>query len=192
MNRRELLSQVCCFGACSCAASVLLTEECSGAQNNASESKEVQELQSKLWKLQWWQDHTKRQFAKLWELLEPHLDEKERLAIIEQLGRNCASSLGWDKEYKGNPEGFFEHMGRLQGETFEYDKANGIITVTTPERDCVCGLVNSKFTPAYFCHCSVGWQKHMYENILGKEVDVEVKESVLKGAKRCAFEIRVR
>ena len=95
-------------------------------------------------------------------------------------------------KYKNNPEGFFEHMEQSQSEKFEYDKANGIITITTPERDCVCGMVNSKITPAYFCQCSIGWQKQTYETILGKAIDVELKESVLRGSKRCVFEVRIR
>jgi hypothetical protein len=192
MNRRELLNHACGVGLCSCAAAVIFDDSCSAAQENNTGSEELQKMQKELNRKQWWLDHTKKQFAKLWELLEPHLDEKKRLDIIEQLGRNCAKLIGLGERYKGNPQGYFEHMGRLQGEKFEYDKANGIIKATTPERDCVCGLVNSKITPAYFCHCSIGWQKQMYETILDKAVDAELKESVLRGSKRCVFEIRIR
>ncbi len=192
MNRRELLNRACGMGMCSCTATVIFDNLCSGVQNDTEENEELQKVQRELHRSQWWLDHTKKQFAKLWELLKPHLDDKKRLDIIEELGRNCAKSLGWGEKFKGNPEGFFEHMERTQGETFEYDKAKGVIKVTTPERDCVCGLVNSKITPAFFCHCSIGWQKQMYETILGKTVDAELKESVLKGSKRCVFQIRIR
>jgi len=192
MDRRELLSRACGMGMCSCAAAVFLDDSCSAAQENNTDSEELHKVQRELFRKQWWLDHTKKQIAKLWKLLEPHLNEKERLDILEQLGRNCAKSLGWGEQYKGNPEGFFEHMERSQGEKFEYDKANGIIKVTTPERDCVCGMVNSKITPAYVCNCSIGWQKQMYETILGKSVDAELKESVLRGSKRCVFEVRIR
>jgi predicted hydrocarbon binding protein len=82
-------------------------------------------------------------------------------------------------------------MQDSQNETFEYDRDNGIITVTTPQRDCVCAMVDSKKTPPYFCQCSAGWQKETYETILDKKVDVELKESVLRGSKRCVFEIRI-
>ena len=192
MNRRELLNRACGMGMCSCAVSVLFENPSSGAQNNTVENKELQEVQTELNRCKWWLDHGSKQFAMLWQLLEPQLDEEKRREILEQLGRNCAKSIGWGERYKGNPEGFFNYMNQKNGETFAYDKEDGVITVVTRERDCECKLVNSKITPAYFCHCSMGWQKQMYETILGKPVDTELKESVLRGSKRCVFEIRIR
>ena len=192
MKRRELLSRACGMGMCSCAAAVIMDDSCDASQENQNQNEEFQKVQKELSRKQWWLDHTKKQIARLWELLELHLDDKVRLAIIEQLGRNCAKSLVWGEKYKDNPEGFFQHMEQSQGEKFEYDKTKGIIKITTPERDCVCGMVDSKITPMYFCQCSIGWQKQMYETILGKAVDVELKESVLRGWKRCVFEVRIR
>ena len=112
--------------------------------------------------------------AKLWELLEPHLDEATRQDIIEQLGRNCAKRIGWAEEFKGNVQGFFRRMKEIAREDLVYDEAQGVITATSQERDCVCSLVDSKVTPPYFCHCSIGWQKQTYETILGRKVEVEL------------------
>ena len=187
MDRRDLLKQTCGMGLCACAASGIMAQASQAGEAGPA----PQDTDRQLKRLQWWQDHTKKQIAKLWALLEPHLDEKTRLNIIEQLGRNCASMLGWARQFKGNTEGFFQKMKESQGEELTFDKEKGIITVTTPERDCVCGLVNSKITPAYFCQCSIGWQKETYETILGKKVEVELKESVLRGSKRCVFRIHV-
>jgi predicted hydrocarbon binding protein len=184
MNRRDLIKQGCGMGLCACAGAALLGEASEAAEGADDQGRQLQHLQ-------WWQDHTKSQMAKLWELLEPHLDEKTRQEIIEQLGRNCAKRLGWAKRFKRDLKGFFRQMKESQGEDLAYDEAHGIITVTSPERDCVCGLVNSKITPPYFCHCSVGWQKETYETILGKKVDVEITESVLHGGKRCVFRIQI-
>ena len=172
------------MGLCACVGSAVVDQACPAAQGAGNPDQQIR-------RLQWWQDHTKRQVARLWKLLEPHLDERKRQDIIEQLGRNCASTLGWAKEFKGNMEGFFLRMKETQGEEIVFDKEEGVITVTTPERDCVCGLVNSKITPAYFCQCSIGWQKETYEAILGKKVEVEIKESVLRGSKRCVFKLRI-
>ena len=135
--------------------------------------------------------HTQKQTAKLWQLLETRLNEKTRVAILEDLGRNCAGSLGWAKQYQGNLEGYFKHLNDKLGETPVYDKDKGVITITTRERDCDCRMVSSKITPPIFCACSVGWQKYTYESILDKKVEVEVKESVLRGSKRCVFEVRI-
>jgi predicted hydrocarbon binding protein len=192
MKRRELLNRACGMGMCSCAASVMFEDLSSGAQNDAAENKKLREVQKELNSCKWWLEHGSKQLAKLWELLEQHLDDTKRREILEQLGRNCAKSLGWGEKYKGNPEGFFKFMNQKQGETFTYDKEKGLITVVTRERECDCKLVNSKLTPAYFCHCSMGWQKQMYETILGKSVETELKESVLQGSKRCVFQIRIK
>lgn len=186
MDRRQLIKQTCGMGLCACVGVTALAKSCIGA-----EGADTDDMGRQLHRLQWWQDHTKSQMAKLWELLEPHLDEATRRDIIEQLGRNCAKKLGWAEQHQGDMQGFFRQMKQRAGEDIELDEARGVITVRSQERDCVCGLVNSKITPPYFCHCSVGWQKQTYETILGKQVDVEIKESVLHGDKRCVFEIRI-
>ncbi|MBN2180391.1 MAG: hypothetical protein JW715_00650 [Sedimentisphaerales bacterium] len=192
MNRRDLLNRACGMGMCSCAASVMIESSGSAAQSDTAENKKLQEIQTELNRTQWWLDHGAKQLARLWQLLEPHLDDAKRREILEQLGRNCAKSIGWGEKYKGNPEGFFNYMNQKNGETFTYDKEKGIIDVVTRERECECRLVNSKLTPAYFCHCSMGWQKQMYETILGKPVETELKESVLQGSKRCVFQIHIK
>jgi predicted hydrocarbon binding protein len=190
MHRRELLGGACGIGACSCIGVLLGANKTQAAQTNPEPA--VNELKMQNDKLKWWAEHTKKQLALLWQLLENHLDEGTRNTIIEQLGRNCAKSLGWPARFRGNPEGFFEFMKQQQGEKIVYDKERGVIMVETPQRDCVCGMVNSKITPSYFCRCSVGWQKEMYETILGKSVDCEVVESVLRGSKRCVFKNTIK
>jgi predicted hydrocarbon binding protein len=185
MNRRQLLGNACGIGVCSCLGALLPANETQAAEANPEI--DVNKLREQNDQLNWWAGHTKKQLAKLWQLLEPHLDENTRNNILEQLGRNCAKSVGWPQQFKGNPEGFFELMNKNLGEKITYDKERGIISVETPQRDCVCGMVNSKITPPYFCRCSVGWQKEMYETILGKHVECEIVESVLRGSKRCVF-----
>jgi len=187
MDGKKAMKQTCGTGGCSCAASGITAQTVQAGEAGQA----APDADRQIKKLQWWQDHNRKQMAKLWTLLEAHLDEKTRLGIIEQLGRNCASMLGWAREFRGNPEGFFERMRQRQGEDVVFDKEKGTITITTPERDCVCGLVKNGVTPAYFCQCSIGWQKETYKTILGKKVEVELKESVLRGSKRCVFEVRI-
>jgi hypothetical protein len=190
LNRRQMIGGTCGMGLCSCLGAIL-----PGGEAIAEEAKpdmSIDQIKEQNRKLSWWADHSKKQLTELWRQLEPHLDEKKRNDIIEQLGRNCARSLGWAKKYKGDPEGFFKHMKQSGNEDITYDKEHGIISVVGPEHDCVCGMVNSKITPAYFCNCSKGWQKETYETILGKQVDCEIVESVLYGGKRCVFKITIK
>ncbi len=185
--RRQLLKHGCAMGLCACAGTAMAAQGSEQERKEAASPAQAEELR----KLQWWMSHTQRQTAKLWQLLETRLDEKTRIAILEELGRNCAGSLGWAKQYKGNLEGYFKHLNDRLGETPVYDKDKGIITITTRERDCDCRMVSSTITPPIFCACSIGWQKYTYETILDKKVEVEVRESVLRGSKRCVFEVRI-
>jgi predicted ArsR family transcriptional regulator len=65
--------------------------------------------------------------------------------------------------------------------------------VTSPERsDCFCPLISvAAKTPEVVCNCSLGWHSKTWETVTGKKVEVQLKESVLRGGKRCVFEVRV-
>jgi predicted hydrocarbon binding protein len=195
MERRKFLTHTCGLGACACSALLLLSEQeaIAAGENEGKNTQEKLEkgLHEELGRLRWWSKHAQNQIAKLMELLQTHLDEKTRIGIMEQMGRNCAKSIGWAEKYRGNVEGFFQYMNNHNGETFTYDKEKGVITIVTRVRDCDCRLVDSKKTPPYYCYCSAGWQKYTYETILGKSVDVKIKESVLFGQPRCVFEVTV-
>lgn len=185
MKRRDLLGKACGLGMCGCLTSVACGEESTPQAELKAKNKELN-------RVTWWLKHGKKQWAKLWETLPTCLDQNTCEKVIEELGRNCFKNIPWLQKYQGDPEGFFAKMNQKHGETFTYDKEQGRILVVTRERDCDCQFIDSKKTPPIACHCSVGWQKQAYETILGKKVDVTVKESVLRGSKRCVFEIQVK
>lgn len=43
--------------------------------------------------------------------------------------------------------------------------------------------------PETYCCCSIGWAKALFETALGREVEVELKTSVLHGNKECRIQI---
>jgi hypothetical protein len=143
-------------------------------------------------RLKWRLDFAQRRFARLIEILDSTLDEGTLRGIVEGLGRYCSGTIGFIQEHEGDVEGYFEQIRQRWGEEAEFDRERGVITVVTPERECVCPLVDSRSMPASICNCSLGWQKQTYETILGRSVEVELKESALRGSKRCVFEIHVR
>jgi predicted hydrocarbon binding protein len=187
MDKRAFLKTACGLGFCSCVPAVFGTGQSEPAQKNP----ETDKLREENWRLNWRLNHARNQLARLMELLEPELDPSVRKRILQELGRNCAKSLGWAEKYKGNPEGFFEQMKSHSGEQLAFDPTGKIITIVTRERDCDCPLVDSSKMPPGYCDCSIGWQKETYETILGKSVEVDLKESVLRGSKRCVFEVRI-
>jgi len=141
----------------------------------------------------WRLPFVKDRYAKLLQILADIVDEKTVNEILRQLGRHCASTLPVVNRHKGDIDGYISAFKQQANEDITYDREKGIITVVGPERaDCFCPLngVRQK-TPKIACNCSLGWQKYTYETILGKEVRVELKESVLRGGKRCVFEIHV-
>ncbi|HBF35649.1 TPA: hypothetical protein DDW35_13890 [Candidatus Sumerlaeota bacterium] len=193
MDRRDLLKQACGMGMCACAGA-LMSPVCNAlaAETVSPTPSPIPTSVDEAKRNEWWLKHSQKQTAELWKMLGTKLDEKTQVEILEQLGRNCAKNLNWAKKYKNNPDAFFKYMKEHSGEQIDYDKEKGVITVVTKERDCDCRLVNSKITPSIFCACSQGWQKQTYEDILGKLVDVEVKESVLRGSKRCVFIVTIK
>ena len=79
----------------------------------------------------------------------------------------------------------------VMGGSIKQNKNKKIIKIHDKKREtCFCPFVNHKFTSIDFCNCSIGWQKETYESILGKPVEVNIEESVLRGGKRCSFTIK--
>ena len=179
MDRKEFLKSCVC-GVCACATAGLIPS----AELSAAEPAKPED-----WRLPFVKDR----YAKLLQILGDKTDEKTINEILRQLGRHCASTSQIANLHKGDIDGYISESKKQYNEDITYDREKGIITVVGPERDdCFCPLngVRQK-TPKIACNCSLGWLQYTYETILGKEVSVEMKESVLRGGKRCASEIHV-
>lgn len=179
MNRKEFLKNCVC-GFCACATVNLISPTASTAEETSN---------SEDWRLSF----VKKRYAKLLEILVDRMDEKAMNEILRQLGRSCASMLPLIQQHKGDIEGFIREFKKLANEDIVYDREKGLVTVTSQERtDCYCPLIGCRYnTPKIVCNCSLGWQQYTYETLLDKEVQVELKESVLRGGKRCVFQIRI-
>jgi predicted hydrocarbon binding protein len=176
MDRKDFFKSACGLGICSCVGVGLL----SGGKVLATESIEND----------WKEKFVKYRYAKLIGILDSNLDEETKNKIIERLGNECSND-GFANNYKNNLDGFFNEIHNRWGENATFDKEKGLIRVETPERDCVCPLIDSKLISKSVCQCSVGWQAQTYRTILGKEVNAKCVESVIRGSKRCVFEITI-
>jgi hypothetical protein len=59
---------------------------------------------------------------------------------------------------------------------------------------CFCPLVRNHLDggmPLAFCYCGAGWYRQQWEGALGKPVQVDIVESLLKGDDRCTFAIHL-
>lgn len=182
VNRSEFL-KCCAAGVCSCGALV------SAAPVQAETSTlNVEQLQGQL-------EASRVRYAKLISILEKNLDGATLRRIFDSLGRECARqfrSRTFDK-YKGDLPGFLKSVEGLDGWAVktEYDEAAGIIRVFDRGPHCSCPLVKEGLTSGAQCDCTLGWQRETYSAILGKPVDAEVEESILRGGKRCVYRMTV-
>lgn len=181
MTRNDFMTS-CTLGMCSCAASVLLPQDSANAQSNNPELDELR------WKL----DAAQKRFAKLVGILNQNLDGPARKKIFESLGRECAQDYrGLTDKYKGDLKGFLGEVQKRWVTNADYDEKAGTLRIVDKASTCTCPLVKPGLTPPEFCNCTLGWQKETYSAILGKPVDAEVEESILRGGKRCVFRIRI-
>ena len=178
MNRKEFLKNCVC-GVCTCAVGGALMP----AVQAATEAKPAED-----WRFRF----IKQRYARLVEILSAKMDEQTLNEVLRQLGAYCASTLPLIEKHKGDADGFIRELKQRAGEDITYDREKGVITVIGPERgDCYCPLVDRHSTPKVVCNCSLGWQQYTYETVLGRKVQVELTESVLRGGKRCTFVVRI-
>ncbi len=179
MNRKEFLKN-CAGGLCACAAvSMVPAAGLSAAETGKTED----------WRLPF----VKKRYAKLIEILSSRMDEKTLNDVLLEVGTYCSSlSDDWIIKHRDDIDGYCKSVEHsISGDHVDYDREKGMITMTSPERtECFCPLIGAN-TPKVVCNCSLGWQQHTWETLLQKKVKVELKESVLRGGKRCIFEIRV-
>ncbi|HEY3372210.1 MAG TPA: hypothetical protein VGK10_15250 [Prolixibacteraceae bacterium] len=176
MDRSNFLKKACGLGICSCVGAGLFS--CGNVQAE-DENKSA-----------WKEGFVKYRFAKLIGILDETLDEKTKNQILESLGKECAKR-SQSEQYINNIDGFFNDLRSRWGENASYDKEKGLIRIETPERECFCPMFDSKAISTSICQCSVGWQAQTYQTILGKEVEARCVESVIRGSKRCVFEVRI-
>ena len=177
MDRKNFFKSACGLGVCSCVGIGLLSTNNSYASSNEESD--------------WKEKFIKNRYAKLIGILDSTLDENTKNQILENLGKECAKDPFMAQNYINNPDGFFKQIHDRWGENAFYDKENSLIRIETPERDCVCPLIDSKIISKSVCQCSVGWQTQTYTTILGKEVKARCVESAIRGSKRCVFEINI-
>lgn len=111
---------------------------------------------------------------------------------IEESGKTIAAAEfeKWAAEAAKTPRPGLKVEGRTIWFQFDTSAETG---GAAPESVCLCPMAESKpagLSPTY-CNCSLGYVKEMYGRRFGRDVDVELLESVLGGGKRCRFKVTV-
>lgn len=175
MDRKDFLKSACTLGACGCVLSVVGGPELLCAEEKAPEDQRLA--------------FSKYQVANMVSFMAADPKSEAYAAILERTGRECAKLGQLGTKFKGNLEGYFAAVKKLWGTDCSQNKETGRITIAVAEGECGCPMVDPKRTPAFFCHCSAGYQRETFEAVLGRPVTVSLKESKLGGSKRCVFEV---
>jgi hypothetical protein len=143
---------------------------------------------------------------RFFEVMDQSLDETARRRLMMANGKACfAAYAGPPKKEPGQDavEKFLQWVG-TKGKERGYSAEGKIVSFefvgsaetgqAAPERICLCPMAEAqtpgKISPTY-CLCSLGYVKEMHERMLGRPVEVELVDSVLRGGKRCTFRMTI-
>jgi hypothetical protein len=201
MNRKEFFNTLGKAGAgvCMCAAAGSLQSLSAQEPLKAQPGDKTAERAVKRMEFA---DHWIKRF---FDVMDETLDEETRKKIMMTNGKSCYQSWIAESGRKIQPVDFEEWVKRasqqahdegfrIDGNTiwFQYN-TSAETGAQSPGVVCLCPMVESK--PAgmskTYCHCSIGYVKEMYEGLFGRQVEVELLDSVLMGSDRCRFKIVV-
>ncbi len=155
---------------------------------------------------------TKRmEFADGWvqrffEAMERTLDDTSRQKLMMANGKSCFAAYAGPPKKQASPDAlekftaWIAQQGKekgysLEGKVISFEFVGSAETgQASPENLCLCPMAEAqkpgRISPTY-CLCSVGYVKEMHERTLGRPVEVELVDSVLRGGKRCKFRMTV-
>lgn len=176
MDRRGFMA--CGLGACGCAMGIMAVPGVLRAEDATEPDQRLA--------------FARYQLANLIRFMEAGMENPATsVSLIEKTGRECARLGQLPGRHKGDVDGYLAAIRQAWGTDSTYDKERGVITLMVADGECGCPLVDPKRTPAFWCHCSVGYQKEAFETITSRPVRVTLKGSKLSGSKRCTFEVEL-
>jgi predicted hydrocarbon binding protein len=124
--------------------------------------------------------------------MDEHLDEATRKTLMESCGRACARGGAVTSAEKcgGDVDKLVSTLEKWVGKGHARRDAD-VVHIIYPR--CLCHLVakGPERLPETYCLCSCGWLKEMFETVVGNPVEVELLESVKRGAEQCSFTVRL-
>lgn len=137
------------------------------------------------------QTDKQRRMSELLEKARETGGEAERARILQERGRLCISET-WIKKAKqaaktaANDGEFLDNLEKVYP---MLKRGQGKVYVVYPK--CYCHL-KKQFggdVPHWYCECTVGWTRAMFEQALNRSVDVKLESSVIRGGKECRLRV---
>ena len=215
IDRKEFLSRLGKAGACMCAAAAGMQSALSGqttlpkppqpsATAKASEpSKPGDKTVERAAKRMGFGDAWLKRF---FEAVDATLDEPAKRRLMMANGKACFASFAGTPKRQPGPDALekFAAWVKDKGKDRGYSMDGNVISFefvgsaetgqASPEAVCLCPMAEAQKPGAFsrtYCFCSLGYVKEMHERTLGRTVEVELVDSVLRGGKRCKFRIAV-
>ena len=130
-------------------------------------------------------------FVDLLQEVKGHIDEKRLAEILEDRGRACISPtyVKKAKDAAKDTENINTILNNLENALPMLKREGDRIYVIFPK--CYCHKVKGVKgdIPDIYCNCSKGWVKEMFEQALGRTVNVNLEASILRGDKDCRLEV---
>jgi hypothetical protein len=130
-------------------------------------------------------------------LMDQELRKEDLSRILEKCGRGCALGCGIVEKIQNadlnskNPEEILQKLRspELFGERIF--KGNDCYYTTCEQ--CFCPYVNdsTEETPDSYCECTKGWTKQVFESAFGRPAEVEIEQTIIRGADYCKMKIRL-
>jgi predicted ArsR family transcriptional regulator len=121
--------------------------------------------------------------------------------LLEETGRRCAQcgeAIAVEKVLArvGPEAGEFERVDALIADLNGALKGAGTLTrdgrtVTLVFGKCFCPMAKSGIVSPILCDCSMGWEKEIWSRVAGHPVDVELRQTVHRGAETCVTIVRL-
>jgi predicted ArsR family transcriptional regulator len=125
--------------------------------------------------------------------VEGHIDEERLANILENRGRACISATYIEKakDAAKDAQDIDEFLDNLARAVPMLKREGDKVYMVYPK--CYChnlkGIKGA--VPGSYCCCSVGWVKEMFEQALGRPVEVKLEASILRGDKACRLRVLV-
>jgi len=121
-------------------------------------------------------------------------------AVFTRWGFQCFHSrpelAAFAQRQRDNFRGYVDYINSNRArywERLEYDEPNGIIKVTSRESGrCPCAYAQCPKPAKSLCtHCCKALQIELFKTMTGRDVQVQIDESILLGGKRCRTTVRL-
>jgi hypothetical protein len=178
MERKDFIRRACTF--CGCSSLALFSGNTVKAAVNDESPDD--------WRIPFMQ----KRFSEVIGKMQVHVPESDRLKVIEEVGRFCASQNEVFDQLAGKVEVFLEQVKESWVENYEYDKVNNIIRIYgKPMESCGCPMVAKNNIASEFCNCSKGYMETAMSKMTGMPAKVTIDSSILMGGGKCCFTIRL-